>query len=404
MANLNYIKPLDAIRGIGCSIVVMFHWPFDRFRSPVGWEWLQYFFVMSGFLITRILLNEKAKHTFKNYLQRFYTKRAYRIFPVYFGFIFFWFLVYLLVRNNAYFALQFGEIKRNFVYLITYTYNFMPYVEQIKGGNPNSTAIFGHVWSLSVEEQFYFVFPFIVYFLSTKNLKRLLLFIVIFVPILRIWGYYHLMGINPSADWVSMNLYHLTPFQIDSLAFGALLSIVDMDKVTRADRWTIGFLVLLFANYILQLVFGNLLHGDTFASITSGGHIEKWIIYNQQYIYLFSLVNLLSYFSVMAFIKGQYYKPLFENKLFCYLGKISYGLYIYHLPIAGVMYLLLKKLKLVPLIQGFWWAELALLLIYWMVLIAITHLSFNYFESFFLNLKSKMDTKSKTNTTQKQAP
>ena len=397
MSKLGYIKPLDAIRGIGCSIVVMFHWPFPTFNSPAGWEWLQYFFVMSGFLITRILINEKAKYPVRTFLKRFYTKRAYRIFPVYFAFILFWGVVYFIVKNNPYWAKEFGEVKRNFWYLITYTYNFMPYVEQLRGGNTMSTPIFGHTWSLSVEEQFYLVFPFFVYFLSVKNLRRVILFIIIVMPLARIWGYHHLMSINPDKAWVSMNLYHLTPLQLDSLGFGVLLGTADLQKQKRADRWTLLLLGMLVLNYAVQLYIASM-SGLRFRDITGGGHIEQWIIYNQQYIYLFTLVNVLSYFSVMAFIKGQYYKPIFENKVFCYLGKISYGLYIYHLPLVGVMYLLLKKFKLVGLVSSNIWLELLALIIYWTILLLVTHCSFQYFESYFLRLKEKMDAKAKVKT------
>jgi peptidoglycan/LPS O-acetylase OafA/YrhL len=169
---MSHVNSLDGIRGIAVALVMLFHFG----ALPAGWVGVQIFFVLSGYLITQILLREKEKQQFGDFLGRFYWRRSLRIFPLYFTF-----LALALVAYTG-----FGEPKSfatDWPYLATYTTNF---------GRLRSTdigPIFVHLWSLAVEEQFYLFWPLLVYFLPMHIFKRALIAIIALTPLLRLGLY-----------------------------------------------------------------------------------------------------------------------------------------------------------------------------------------------------------------------
>src|SRR6185369_11926154 len=116
------------------------------------------FFVLSGFLITSILLNEKVKNTGKQHftiIKNFFVRRVLRIFPIY----------YLVILLCCLFGYQF--VIDNIAYFVTYTSNLLPY----RSGQSN---VLSHTWSLAVEEQFYIVWPWLIILINRKFIKYIL--------------------------------------------------------------------------------------------------------------------------------------------------------------------------------------------------------------------------------------
>src|SRR5947209_3570289 len=109
---MGYIKALDGIRAFAVSLVVLFHCGYLAF----GWVGVQVFFVLSGYLITSLLLRDKES-TLSNYLASFYWRRSLRIFPLYFGVLLIAMVIYALFRIPAY---TFDDLP----FLVTYTTNF----------------------------------------------------------------------------------------------------------------------------------------------------------------------------------------------------------------------------------------------------------------------------------------
>ena len=150
---MNAIKNLDGVRGIAILLVVLFHLPMQPgwggalgLTLPFGWMGVQLFFVLSGFLITRILISSKEQ-PFGAYLRRLYVRRVLRIFPLYYGF--------LLALGAVYLATALPEpLERYWPYLATFTWNWTRADAAWEESNR-----FVHLWSLSVEEQFYLVWP-----------------------------------------------------------------------------------------------------------------------------------------------------------------------------------------------------------------------------------------------------
>src|SRR5579885_424671 len=137
-------------------MVLLFHFNL----LPVGWAGVEVFFVLSGFLITRILIDSAREDGgLKQYLGRFYWRRSLRIFPLYYAVIlvvFGWILLHGRALDSA-------DITR-----ATYTYNWYRAFHQHSDPSPIS----GHFWSLASEEQFYLAWPFLVYFLVRRNWLR----------------------------------------------------------------------------------------------------------------------------------------------------------------------------------------------------------------------------------------
>lgn len=186
------IPQLDGIRAIAILIVIVYH----AMGIRLLWGGVDLFFVLSGFLITNILLNSKAL-SLGGYLARFYRRRAQRILAPYALF-----LVVVSIFCGV------GWLRSWYLYLFLTNLLYPLHVFYPR--------VFGHLWSLAVEEQFYLLWPFAVYFLSVRRLRILCLVIMGAAIGLR-------ATVHPSSY---LDIYSLTPFRMDLLAAGALLCLV----------------------------------------------------------------------------------------------------------------------------------------------------------------------------------
>lgn len=170
---MQYIKQLDSVRAIAVILVIISHWlPNQNIlnRIPNGQIGVDIFFVLSGFLISKILLDSRDKARVQNVstftvLKNFYIRRSLRIFPIYY-------LTIIVVYLVAMYANT--PIKDPFIYYATYTANFYFFEQQ------SWDVLLPHVWSLAVEEQYYLVWPWLVLLLNRKYVfPMILVFIAI---------------------------------------------------------------------------------------------------------------------------------------------------------------------------------------------------------------------------------
>src|ERR1700728_698230 len=163
-----YIKSLDGLRAIAVLLVMTFHFEMNMF----GWVGVQLFFVLSGFLITGILWKEKFRELPMPYrFKKFWIRRSLRIFPLYFGYLFIISLSYVIFHSPSYYRLYIP-------YLLTYTTNYSRLLPQWQ-----VTPLFNHLWSLSVEEQFYLLFPFFIFLCPPRLIRSIMWFGVIGGPL-----------------------------------------------------------------------------------------------------------------------------------------------------------------------------------------------------------------------------
>ena len=391
---LNYIPGLDGIRAVAALLVIATHWPDNHLSLAFGWIGVNIFFVLSGFLITRILVNEKGK-ALTAYLAKFFYRRILRIMPVYYLF----FTITALLILLAYYSIPLfstdpiitkgiAALKYDTPFYLSYLYNIKLNLAGYFKWPNYPTLFFGHVWSLAVEEQFYLVFPFIVYFSSSFVLKKILIAVIIICPLIRLWM--ALVGIHIFTDKLLLGQFgYMNTFcQADAFAAGGLLAVLPLKLRSPYHTFFRIILVCLIVGctcfYFLRKAGYDHVEAKSFGfdfPLYWYAEQTKWFLINIRSFYQFSLVNL---FAVALIAPATINKPLFPRLLqarpMIYLGKISYGIYLFHVPILAFLMLIAPifggwtKLILSPL------SGIAVFLLYLGIVITLAHLSYKYFE------------------------
>lgn len=295
---------------------------------------VQLFFVLSGFLITGILHRESAG-PLGRYLRNFYGRRVLRIFPLYYAYLAVLTLALLLGKLPA----STGE---RLLYAAFYLANHYT-------GDDAGVRLLLHFWSLAVEEQFYLVWPFLIYFCPRHLLRGVLLLLVVMgIPIRYVVNFYFELP-----GYVAVSHF-------DAFAIGALTALYPWRLSARAKAfalavsWPLGF-VLLAHN----------------VPLANG-------VYGWGYIVGVSVINVASALLVQALVERQLLPGLFEHPAMRYCGKISYGIYIFHFPVQALV---------AHLLPG---RHVALQLVVQVGLtVALAGASFAFFESRFLALKDR---------------
>ena len=280
---MKYQPRLDTLRFFSVLLVIISHWlPNSEivmgipFLGDIG---VSFFFVISGYLITSILIRLKEKKLSKG-LGIFYWNRSLRIFPIY----------YLLLIALFFMNLEFWE--NNALYLFTYLTNFRIFVLD------NWIGAFSHLWSLAVEEQFYLIWPLVIFMVRRDKIVLSVCVTFIISYILKILVYFSLKS----------NYIEILPFsQFDLFMFGALLSL----KTERVDH-----VIKSFTKTQVLLTFFSL---SLLVYITGPVYLLKNLALGLTSVFLILFMNLN--YSIHKF---------FDFKPFIFLGKISYGLYLYH--------------------------------------------------------------------------
>jgi peptidoglycan/LPS O-acetylase OafA/YrhL len=216
-----HILALDGLRGIAILLVVVCHFQSNLGINGDGWAWLlvavahagwtgvDLFFVLSGFLITGILVDARGSDS---YFSAFYARRALRILPVYYGFLLAIFVVLPLLHLGA--GDNYMLARQHQAWYWLHTTNIMMAIDELPGRGPYPSTLF---WSLAVEEQFYFIWPAIVVLCSPRTLRRVCIAGVIGCIVLRIAG--ELGGVS------GLTLSVLPITRGDTLFIGGFLAI-----------------------------------------------------------------------------------------------------------------------------------------------------------------------------------
>jgi peptidoglycan/LPS O-acetylase OafA/YrhL len=322
-------RALDGLRGVAVLFVILFH--FGYFTA--GWIGVQVFFVLSGYLITSILLSSKSRHH-AFFFRRFYWRRSLRIFPLYFAYLAALGVLYALRGVPA----EFGE---RWLYLFSYTYNYALLLPELR-----QSVAFTHFWSLAVEEQFYLVWPLAVYYLSSSSLRRIVVAALVLSPMCRMAGVWLAQWLAPEHPEPGLFAYSPLPAQLDALAAGAALALVNLDRLTRLLP---ALAVLTCCAFAAGLY--NALGGGAAATITalspgwfpsawdraSGLGIPPFGIRHYQHVWSYSLVNVWSALLIVAILRGGALAARLSHPVLLQLGKVSYGAYVLHYPMLGIL-------------------------------------------------------------------
>lgn len=350
-----YYPALDGLRGLAILLVVIYHNFGFLHYFFFGWLGVDLFFVLSGFLITDILL-KTVNHP--HYLRNFYMRRVLRIFPLYYLSL----LLFLIILPAFIRHFDVHYYQENQVWLWTYLQNWL-YIFK----NPGYSNALNHYWSLAVEEQFYLVWPLVILLLKKhQRLLAMLALLLVAVILLRLW-----IWNNKVADLAYFNLYTFT--RIDGLCMGSMLALLQRISPRFLKNY-MPVLVLAFAGLNFIFYFINRNNQFSFPYLALTGYSTFAMIF----------VLLLN-----ETISGE---TTLINRLFSwtplrFMGRISYGLYIFHWPVHMLLAPAAGKL-----LSGLFTGtnlSIATALITTATAILISWLSFRFVESWFLKMKDR---------------
>lgn len=373
-----HILALDGIRGLAIILVLFAHFVREDFYlkhfpslgpiitkfSLMGLTGVSLFFVLSGFLITGILLNVREK---EDYFKNFYARRTLRIFPLYYLILVFVFAVLPLIIH---FSVQSSFLKSNQIWLWTYFSNF-PSVAGI--WNRSDQYALGHFWSLSVEEHFYLLWPLIVYLTDINKLKMICKFVIVFSLI---------AGISSTLlmnEFIIFKYLSWTTITFSgALALGALIAIhkkeygvlIGLTKISQNSLWIFGILFLVVG--FIPRRFNADLRGIM-------AHEISWFFYAALIIYILNLNST------------KFIYKIFTNKVFLIFGKISYGIYVFH----GILMPFFEKYINIELIANKMGSTILAILSYYIITMGsvfiISWFSWTFVESRVLKLKTHFE-------------
>ena len=295
---MTYIKQLDSLRAIAVFLVIITHW-LPNFSLidilQLGQVGVNIFFVLSGFLITGILLKNRVQAEINDnkstFIKNFFVRRSLRISPIYYLTIF---LIFIFANPID------TTIRHSSIYYLTYTTNFYFYDNNFWDGMTS------HLWSLAVEEQFYLLWPWIILFLPKKALLPCIATFII-------------AGVSSSYILRFKDLGLVLPFTcLDAFGLGALLSFTLFYHTKYFTKFY--YACSLLASICLVILITSIISKQpTLIPIrTAQSIIALWII-----TYIIRKISTE---------KDSFF--ILNNKVLIFIGKISYGMYLYHLPLA----------------------------------------------------------------------
>jgi peptidoglycan/LPS O-acetylase OafA/YrhL len=334
----DYIPQLDGLRALAVLFVLVAHGldsdllPSVTKYTGFGAAGVLIFFVISGFLISRILIRSKDS---PNYLFNFYARRGLRIWPLYYA---------VLVLSFG--LWRFGPPQHSVTGGI-HVWVYLVYLQNLVYGHKVVPVGLGPTWTLAVEEQFYLAWPIVVYFSSKRTLRWLCLISLVASPIIRFSNYFD--------SWNTL-------CQLDALAVGALFAC----EYDHSNPW------LKVSRYVVFM-----LPLGMYLQVSSFGWLTQWLSPKLFQIYGgAALVMLTIHASTLA-------ASVFANSILRYIGRISYGIYLFNVFVFATLEYLLPSVKRS--------ASLTVHIIFFLVgsllTVAVASLSYSLFERPLLRLK-----------------
>lgn len=348
-AGRSHYPALDGLRGVAILLVVLYH-NFDFIKqSFFGWLGVDLFFVLSGFLITTILMNEVDKPFF---LQNFYMRRMLRIFPLYYLCLVIFLIAFPLL---GWYNQELNYFIQHQVWLWTYLQNWL-YSFQLT----DDARMLTHLWSLAVEEQFYLVWPFLI--LLIRKPGRL--FLVMLLLLLSVMVIRSVIWFQQIEDLNYTTLYTFT--RIDGICIGSMVALLMRFRPGLIDK-NIGLVALFLAALNFLFFFLNQADKNGYPFFAFVGYTTFCAMFG---LLVHEVVNN----------SQSIFSKIFSIQPLRFFGKISYGFYIFHWPIYLMSRKYLFELTNSRLLTALLATGAALL---------VSVISYYYFERYFLQLKNK---------------
>ncbi len=363
------IPGLDGLRAIAFLLVFALHTNYLQ----IGWVGVSLFFVLSGFLITGILLDMKKALASNQYFLKFYGRRFLRIFPLYYFYLLLVVLITTWLISLPYRPRYMHTALDQIKYAFLYVYDFFFATDAFKTSN-----FLDHTWSLSVEEQFYIIWPFLILRVPEKYLKKLFLGFIIAGPVFRLGLYaLHASGMfSFLSDNPAQAIYPLPFSHMDAFAFGVYISRFAIPHARKQ------FLTLLVLIPVIGFGAQYLSTGEIGAISALGYPLQ--MPNSLQFVWGYTLLNYFFAILIYGVAREGWFVRLLEIRPARYLGKISYGMYVYHFPIiwfvARMADLGIKDPYLKPLTA----------LVAFIATLGLASLSYSWLERPILNFKGSL--------------
>ena len=358
------LPALDGVRGLAILLVLLLHFAsvaLPSATSPVigvyktwGWLGVDLFFVLSGFLITGILLDAKGSPRF---FRTFYARRVVRILPAYYVLLLVMLLLLPALAPGLLGMMQPGIYGPDWTYW-THTSNLYFALHATSDGP------LGHTWSLAIEEQFYLVWPALAFLLSRGGLLRLCVGLVLVAPLAR--AALLLAGCSP------LSIYFFTLTRLDGLVIGAI--VASLFRIESAWQRLSGIAPWLGAASMLLL-------GCCIALKKLWGAPGAVVLEATKFTWI-SLACAALVVLAITTPKTRLLGVALRSGVATFLGRYSYGLYLFHLPVIAVI-----GTRFHPLHRVFGdWLAFA---VYLVLTLGLSQLSWHLMEKHFLKLKRR---------------
>lgn len=298
------IPELDGVRGVAILLVLLFHlkrhlavyFPVPRIFAPleIGWSGVDLFFVLSGFLITSILLRTKDA---PDYFRSFYARRMLRIFPLYYAAVFLFFFVELPWQQHAGRGLDVSPTEQ------AWYWSYLANWRNISVTVPPLS----HLWSLSIEEQFYAVWPLTIFWCDNRLLKRLCISII---------GLSFASSVGIEIVTRRSDIAFLaTISRLDTLALGALLAVVIREQV-RMEA---------LAAILRRVLPGAIAATVVCAVCQERVGVRSVLLLSLALVFSFVVFHCATRTGTPSLLAGAMRNRTLQN-----LGRYSYGMYVLH--------------------------------------------------------------------------
>jgi peptidoglycan/LPS O-acetylase OafA/YrhL len=369
-----HIPALDGIRGIAVLGVMLCHFTSvglpnsvlgKLVRRPLeaGWSGVDLFFVLSGFLITGILYDAK---TGPHYFRRFYLRRALRIFPLYFGFliVFFGVLPHVVAFTPA---MHQQEARQGWLWI--YGTNLIM-AREARWLFIADWMELAHFWTLAIEEQFYFVWPLVIFALSRRGAIRACLAVMAVAVVLR--TVLVLRGAHP----ITVGMFTLC--RADALAMGALAALLARGDARALFHWTRRATPALCAALLLLV-----------------GALKRWDAANPVVQSVgFTLLGLCLACALVRAIEPrgpERYRRFLAHPILRWFGTYSYGMYVFHVALLPFFARLAPVPTLSARLGSPYLGVLAHVLVATSISCLIAYVSYHGYEKHFLRLKTRFE-------------
>jgi peptidoglycan/LPS O-acetylase OafA/YrhL len=342
----NYLNYIQILRGISVLLIFLFHADLKNFSK--GYLGVDIFFIISGYVITKIL-EEKFFYNHSYDFKNFYIKRILRIVPIYFFVITIFIGTFLVIGPLT----DIDFILKKIIFIFTFASNFYYLNYQKEYFDNIFQDPLNHTWSLGVEMQFYFIFPFVLYFLKKNFNEKLITRILILIIVCGIaLTYYYFLSKN-------INLVFYSPiFRSWEFLLGSLVYYIQNNKkfyknyiIIQLSKASWMFLIII----IFTIFFSD----------------ENYKFLN------LTLITISTSFFLL--LRKNSLNKIFNNGPLLYLGSISYSFYLWHLPILFFF--------------NVYFEERIKLIFAFIITVIFSHFSHIYIENKLKNLKINLNKK-----------